>query len=893
MTSRPASVAAALLAVQLAILHFQTTFAARKPSHKRAPTITLAPSTEDLLASSEASTLAKRQQEHADDVAAGREHAYVVVLKGKDFGTDESKLSVRINGSPASDVLLHNSTAFSFRIPTHMVLDKKLLDTSLVEINVGPSQRRNIPLRILEPVFTKVEIEEYREQIIRQRLDSTETPTTANSPPQHSNKLHTSTEGGNSEFETEASDPSDLNTEEATSSSQEDEEERQRLDELVSHAERLLEKGSRADAERALVMLKEAIDAKEVRAMTLYGTAALSGTVPGVRRDVSRAVELLYMASEQGYPDAQAMLGFAYASGVAGSVLPKNVGAALALWTVAAEGGSTYAKTALAYRYLTGTDVQEDCAKASEFYKHVADEVVLDARETMNRQIGRQGEHDDVDDDTLSEIRPPTPSSMLASDRKRLTEGISRRVTGESNELVQYYRHSADRGDPGAQVLVGTLYYYGAMDVRQDVERARELFTLAAANGRMEAHAHLGFMHLRAGRNDSAVYHLRKAADNGEKLGYHGMGFVSLHGIGVEQNAHLAADYFAKAAEMDHPEAMFNRALMFLNGVGGPHSSKEAFHLFQKAARFGHMQSNHYVGVMFLRGMSPADRDCSMATHYLKLVAQQGVWNEVLSKALRAYERGAYADSLFRYLLAAHAGIELAQYNAAFMLERGLLSNSDALLTRGWGPKHDEVEKQFANRNTIVEESLELYQMSALQGYSDSMVRVGDLIFEEIQDFPRAASAYERAVKQRNAEAMFNLGWMHARGFGMNPDKHMAKRYFDQAKETEGEAFWPSTIALYFLKYSESVFAYVDKMSSLQTRLLVAHHRTDPVPGSHDFMFMFADILILAFLLCALVAVVLTRRKRLMRRTEAEPPREGASPSEDNGTVANVHPHSD
>lgn len=907
MTTPSFRAVVALLAAQLTLLLCRSAYAAKKSTGSNGPAITFAPSEEELLSSAEASSFAERRRDYAKDVAAGRERAYVVVLRGKDFGTDESRLSVRINGAPATDVLLHNSTAFSFRIPTHMVLDKKLFDTSYVEINVGPAQRRKIPLSVLERAFTKVEIDEYREHIVRRREALLDRESSLHERESDVVKLE---DGTGDDHEDDLSDdgasakeePSVVhndNIDDATDSTHEQEDEReQEWDARLSEAEKLLAEGEHADTKVALRMLEEAIERGSVHAMTVYGTALLSGTVAGLRRDISRAVGLLRTASDQGFPDAQAMLGFVYASGIAGDVLPKNVGAALLMWSFAAEAGSMYAKMALGYRYFTGTDIQEDCEKASEYYKDVADEVFKEAREAMDRQAGRKrNRRDEDDDDSLAEIRPPTPSSMLTSNRKRLTEGITQRVMGEANELVQYYRHSADRGDPTAQVIMGNLYYYGAMDMPQDIERARELFSLAATKGRTEAHAHLGFMHLRAGRNESAVYHLKKAAEGKEKLGYHGMGFVSLHGIGVKKDARLAAEYFEKAIAMDHPEAMFNLAIMYLNGVGVSQSSKDAFRFFQAAARFGHMQSNYYVGVMLLRGVSPASKDCTMATPYLKLVAQQGVWNNILSKAYRAYERGSYAHALFRYLLAAHAGIELAQYNAAFMYERNTLTNRNGLSITSWGLRDVELGKQYADRNAVVEDALELYQMSASQGHSDSMVRMGDLAFGEAKDFGRAASAYERAVKQRNAEAMFNLGWMHARGFGMNPDKHMAKRYFDQAKETEPDAVIPATIALYSLKYSESMFAGVDKMSSVLERMWFSSVRPRAVEdlGNFEIQLGLIDVVTLSVLLCVLILVVIARQKRLVasnrRRNGREAVELDGAANRGEANAVDEHPH--
>lgn len=897
----------ALLAAQLTVLLCRSVYAAKKSPGPNGPAITLAPSEEHILSSAEASSFAERRRDHAKDIAAGRERAYVVVMRGPNFGTDESRLAVRINGAPATDVLLHNSTAFSFRIPTHIVLDKNLFDTSYVEINVGTSQHRNIPLSLLERAFTKVEIDQYREHVIRRREALLEGKS---SPHQRQSDVinledrtgdndndDVSDHGASAGEERSVTDDDNVDGADTDSAHEEENEREQELDARLSGAEKILSEGKQADNKAALRVLEEAIEEGSARAMTVYGTALLSGTVAGLRRDVSRAVDLLQTASNQGFPDAQAILGFVYASGIAGDVLPKNVGTALLMWSYAAEAGSMYAKMALGYRYFTGTDIQEDCEKASEYYKEVADEVFTEAREAMDRQAGRQRNTREEDDDSLAEIRPPTPNSMLTSDRKRLTEGITQRVMGEANERVQYFRHSADRGDPTAQVIMGNLYYYGAMDMPQDIEKARELFSLAASKGRTEAHAHLGFMDLRAGRNESAVYHLKKAAEGKETLGFHGMGFVSLHGIGVKKDARAAAMYFDKAIEMDHPEAMFNLAIMYLKGVGVPQSSKDAFRLFQAAARFSHMQSNYYVGVMLLRGVSPASKDCTMATQYLKLVSQQGVWNTILSKAYRAYERGSYAHALFRYLLAAHAGIELAQYNAAFMYERNTLANTDGLGITSWGLGHVDLGKQYADRSAVVEEALELYQMSASQGHSDSMVRMGDLAFGESKDFGRAASAYERAVKQRNAEAMFSLGWMHARGFGMNPDKHMAKRYFDQAKETEPDAVLPATIALYSLKYSESLFACVDKITSVMERKWFSSVSPSAVEdfGNFELQLGLIDVVTLSVLLCVLMVVVIARQKRLMvsnrRRSGGEVVEVDAATNRGEANAVDEHAH--
>lgn len=52
------------------------------------------------------------------------------------------------------------------------------------------------------------------------------------------------------------------------------------------------------------------------------------------------------------------------------------------------------------------------------------------------------------------------------------------------------------------------------------------------------------------------------------------------------------------------------------------------------------------------------------------------------------------------------------------------------------------------------------------------------------------------AEQQHNAQAMFNLGYMHEQGLGMKKDWHLAKRWFDSAAETSVDAKVPVALAL-------------------------------------------------------------------------------------------------
>lgn len=64
-------------------------------------------------------------------------------------------------------------------------------------------------------------------------------------------------------------------------------------------------------------------------------------------------------------------------------------------------------------------------------------------------------------------------------------------------------------------------------------------------------------------------------------------------------------------------------------------------------------------------------------------------------------------------------------------------------------------------------------------------------------DYETAATHYRLASdQQHNAQAMFNLGYMHEQGLGMVKDWHLAKRCYDRAAETSADAKVPVALAL-------------------------------------------------------------------------------------------------
>lgn len=118
----------------------------------------------------------------------------------------------------------------------------------------------------------------------------------------------------------------------------------------------------------------------------------------------------------------------------------------------------------------------------------------------------------------------------------------------------QDLRLQAERGDPNAQYLLGSLYEHG-QGVPQSLQEAIKWY--------------------------------RKAAEQGNPNAQFSLALAYMLGQGTPQSYEEAAKWFRKAAEQGNPAAQFNLGVAYAGGTGVPQSSEEARKWFQKAADQG------------------------------------------------------------------------------------------------------------------------------------------------------------------------------------------------------------------------------------------------------------------------------------------------------------------
>lgn len=281
-----------------------------------------------------------------------------------------------------------------------------------------------------------------------------------------------------------------------------------------------------------------------------------------------------------------------------------------------------------------------------------------------------------------------------------------------------------------------------------------------------------------------ALHYFRSAADKGNPVGQSGLGIMYLEGKGVEKDYDKALKYFEDAAKQNWMDGQLQLGIMYYKGLGVDRDYKKAYKYFEDSSKYGHVLGFYNLAQMHATGTGTI-RDCGVATELLKNVAERGNWGTRLMQAHSDLREGHSDKAFIGYAFLSELGYEVAQSNAAFILDR------------------QEVSILF-DQNQTYSRALMYWARSASQNYPIARLKLGDHHYYgqgTKVDYEAAASHYRIASEQlKNAQAFFNLGYMHEQGLGLKRDIHLAQRYYDLAAETSNDAQVPVALVKIKLK---------------------------------------------------------------------------------------------
>ncbi|CAL9054756.1 unnamed protein product [Musa banksii] len=544
---------------------------------------------------------------------------------------------------------------------------------------------------------------------------------------------------------------------------------------------------------------------------------AASSSDPADMEDAAAEIEA---AASAGFPHAQSALGFLYGTGL---MRPQSRPKAFLYHHFAAEGGNMQSKMVLAYTYFR----QDMYEKAVKLYAELAEAAVASF---------------------LISKEPPVIEPIRIHSGTEENKDALRKSRGEADEDFQINEYQALKGNSAAMYRIGLLYYYGLRGVRRDHAKALHWFSKAVEKGDPRAMELLGEMYARGAgveRNYTKAFEwLTLASKHKYYSAYNGLGYLYVKGYGVEKkNYTKAREYFEKAAENKEPGGHYNLGVLYLKGIGVKRDVAAACKLFLTAANAGQPKALYQVARLFQKGIG-LKKNLQMATYLYKTVAERGPWSCLSRWALESYLKGDVGKSLLLYSRMAELGYEVAQSNAAWILDK----YGEQSICIGESGFCTDTERHLRAHT--------LWWQASEQGNEHAALLIGDAYYYgrgTDRDYERAAEAYMHAHSQANAQAMFNLGYMHEHGQGLPLDLHLAKRYYDQALETDPAAKLPVKLALTSLwirkNYADSFLVKtIDSLPQVYPRLEAWVDEVLMDEGNVTILTLFACLLAVLYL---------------------------------------------
>lgn len=351
-------------------------------------------------------------------------------------------------------------------------------------------------------------------------------------------------------------------------------------------------------------------------------------------------------------------------------------------------------EVALGLQYENGDGVEQDYAKAMEYY--------LSAAEAGNgegmRRVGRLYQYGNGVESDYALAMEWYVRGAEAGDTGSIRNigyfyenGFG--VEQDYAVAMEWYLKAAEADEPKAMNDIGYLYENG-LGVEQNYSLAMEWYLKAAETGNADAMCYVGWLYsfgLGVEQDDTlALAWYLRAAEAGSADGMFNAGVYYYLGQGAEQEFSLAAEWFLKAAEAGHPSAMSNIGASYANGEGVEQDAGKAAEWFRKSAEAGDARGMCIYAQMLENGEG-VDKDLEAAAEWYQKSGEAGhpeamyLYAQMLGNSEDMEKYAATAAQW--YLQCAEDGIPEFMYRYAQMLENGVGVEKNEELAQEWYDK--------------------------------------------------------------------------------------------------------------------------------------------------------------------------------------------------------------
>ena len=518
------------------------------------------------------------------------------------------------------------------------------------------------------------------------------------------------------------------------------------------------------------------------------------------------------------------------ASGNGQTVIPQDSAKALLYYQRAAQLGNLKAKQVLAYKYYSGFNVPRNFHKSLILYRDIAEElrksysrdewdIVFPTWESYNVRIsdfesGLLGKGlNSVQSSTIRKrtTRPDIGSPFIAQvNGVQLTfqfEPMGRFTFNDNDGQIS----SDEDDDDASERRIIRIYYAALNDYKgtysqsRNCERAKNLLELTYKE--FQPHVEnldslqifyyirclqlLGHMYF-TGEGSSkpnipmAEEILATSLEISKKVnGPIGRACIDLGLINqyITGNVSKAISYYMKAMKTHTNNGIVEFQLSKLATLYPDKKIGDPFNLMENAYLNGFIPAIYEFAVMVESGMNSKSSVENTAYLFKTFVDE--------NEAIMAPElRTAFAElindhsevALWAYSQLAEQGYETAQVSAAYLMYQLPYELEDP-------PRTTDPRKTLA---------ISYYTRAFKQGNTDAGVVAGDIYFQ-MQNYSKAIALYQGAALKYSVQAIWNLGYMHEHGLGVNRDFHLAKRYYDQVLEHDHKFYLASKLSVFKL----------------------------------------------------------------------------------------------
>jgi len=174
----------------------------------------------------------------------------------------------------------------------------------------------------------------------------------------------------------------------------------------------------------------------------------------------------------------------------------------------------------------------------------------------------------------------------------------------------------------------------------------------------------------------------------------------------------MAIKYYIAASNKGNPDAQTNLGGILIES-SAVENKLSAFNLFQQASKTGNIVASFKLASIYLSGELIPEQCVFAASLYKSIAERASYYDHLFEEAKLDMRNHNYNAALLKYILLSEQGYEMAQSNAAYLIDEGLAS----------------INSIFYDNPNPYSIALIYWKRSANQMNGDSRVKVGDYYF--------------------------------------------------------------------------------------------------------------------------------------------------------------------